>query len=464
MGARVTGARGGGVAVELVLSRWDDVVAEGERVVDVGDASLELLQMFEQHNQSRWQYTLSGEGTILTASQVSLSSFARLRSLVSAYSCASFGESSVYSLPFQAGAGGVWVQTSERGAPACGDNYHHVLRLFSGEWSSLIDTVVLQDLKWLLVSPVASMVLTATKTVQDQHSYTVASELRISALLQAQFQPRHAAVLAALEKATGTTPRVGAVLGNVHLRWLDGATEAAFGAPGVTSGWQTLLSHAAQLRWTGDTCLPQELTLAGFGAKSERVTAERRLEVGPPGLLTVHLWLNNPTDAPVTFQVTEPLHPFYLILLHTYTLSTVDAASAPSLSICDLPSFHALPAVKLEHQRAHVGRTPLSSLGSLSWQVRLEPGQRMRATYMAQQQHVHRQAQPADASRGVELGHVFILAVESMQTILARPARVLLPTAFPDQTMSFNVLTLVSTLFALLTGQLFNVLALPPKQ
>jgi len=158
------------------------------------------------------------------------------------------------------------------------------------------------------------------------------------------------------------------------------------------------------------------------------------------------------------------LNPFYLVLLHTYTHAVFDGGRQEELGhICDLPSFHALPAVRLP---SRFGQAPLDSTGSLSWQVRLKPGQRVRASYALQQQHVHRQAQPADASRGVELGAVSVrVLLESggWQTVTAQPSRILLPTAFPDQTMSSNVLTLVSTVLALLTGQVMNIVALPKR-
>ena len=108
--------------------------------------------------------------------------------------------------------------------------------------------------------------------------------------------------------------------------------------------------------------------------------------------------------------------------------------------VCDLPSFRALG-------------------GAFAWEVQLEPRQRLEARYSADVLLAHRERQPPDASRGVELARVLVRRLDSGRLLRVSPARLLLSTPFPDQTMPYNVLTLYSTLLAFVLGSVINIVS-----
>ena len=427
---------GSGGCVDIVLSRQDELTTRGpQALVDIGDASLDLYQLFSAVGPSRFRYVLSNEGVNLEATDVSLSTFSLLRSLLSTYACT--GQSnSVYNMPFRTRSG-EWAQAVSFG-PACVNNYNHLLSLFSTSWS-VFHPALQHIIAPLLVSPSASMTLSASLSKGHNSSHNVLellSELRISVVVQGQLQTSHVALLEALEAATQTFPAIGAPNGSVRL--VSRNKVLSFGDKGMTDLWR-------QFALTDDDKRP------GIGSAPAGATAERRVLVAPGsgGQLEMHLWLHNPTNTTLTLQVTEPDHPSYLLLLHTYMLHPGGEL------VSELPSFRLLPA---RRKLSAVGHSLRQSLSSLSWEVQLGPNQRLRASYAAQPQRLHRLAQPPDASRGVEAGPVWLRELGSGRLLKTLPSRLLLPTAIPDQTMPWNVFALYSALLAFSCGCIVNTL------
>jgi len=435
---------GSGGSVDIVLARRDELTSRvPQALVDIGDASLDLYQLFCAVGPSRFRYVLSNEGVNLEATDVSLSTFALLRSLLSTYACS--GQSnSVYNMPFRTHSG-EWAQAVSFG-PACVNNYNHLLSLFSTDWS-VFHPALQHIIASLLVSPSASMTLSASLSKGHNSSHDVLellSELRISVVVQGKLQTSHVALLEALEAATQTFPAIGAPNGSVRLVSMNKVLP--FGDKGMADLWR-------QVALTGDDNLSgsgsgSEL---GVGSAPAGATAERRVLVAPGsgGQLEMHLWLHNPTNTTLTLQVTEPDHPSYLLLLHTYMLHPGGQL------ISELPSFRLLPA---RREISAVGNSLEQSLSSLSWEVQLAPKQRLRASYAAQPQRLHRLAQPPDASRGVEASPVWLRELGSGRVLKTRPSRLLLPTAIPDQTMPWNVFALYSALLAFSCGCIINTL------
>jgi hypothetical protein len=181
-------------------------------------------------------------------------------------------------------------------------------------------------------------------------------------------------------------------------------------------------------------------------AKAAEVVVERRLHLDSSALVfNVLLTLHNPSNETAALRIFEPTHPFYAIRLHTYSFSSSSSSlSSPRMHgrglVCDLPSFRVLG-------------------GAHAWEVQLEPQQRLEARYSADVLLAHRERQPPDASRGVELARVLVRRLDSGRLLRVSPARLLLSTPFPDQTMPYNVLTLYSTLLAFVLGSVINIVS-----
>ena len=172
------------------------------------------------------------------------------------------------------------------------------------------------------------------------------------------------------------------------------------------------------------------------------VVVERRLHLDSSAhVFSVLLTLHNPSNVTAALRIFEPTNPFYAIRLHTYSFSSSSSISSLTRGlVCDLPSFRAIG-------------------GAYAWDVQLEPQQHFEARYSADVLLAHRERQSADASRGVELARVLVRKLDSGRLLRVTPARLLLSTPFPDQTMPFNVLTLYSTLLAFVLGSIINIVS-----
>lgn len=213
------------------------------------------------------------------------------------------------------------------------------------------------------------------------------------------------------------------------------------------------------------------------------ITADRRLLKDPRDASSVWVVLSvrNPSTAPVHIRVSEAAPPGYRALWHTHTytrrplpdsLNSIDSPGSGGASVAkgwvaELDSFRWWPSLAAPEG---------ASLPSTQWALLLPPGFAVRATFSARVEMLHREAQPHDASRGSEIGAVLLQAalvdptdnttLPSYSMRLPRSACLtvpvgspLLPGPFPDATMPFNVMTLVSTLLSFLIGSLINATA-----
>lgn len=422
------------VHINLVLSMSDEIFISGDergvQLVEINEAPLAIYHFFRTVNHSHMLYSLTSEGISLQASSLSLSAFAQLRAMIAASSCSGSWDNFATNLPFQSHPRD-WEQTITFSS-ACSDMHHALYKHLSIDWS-LFSKPALEDLKWLLLSPHASSTLNATMAQQPSaksksQRNILNCELRISAVLLPDRQAAHANVLRVLADLTASA-HTSAPTRRIVI-FTDLGRTLMFG-PEVAASWNDFYALRQQ----------------PVSVVQSAVAATRRLAAAHGGLVSVQLRLINPTNRSISLQIVEPLHPFYTILLHTYRVGRE--------AVSDLPSFTHYAAL---HEGPSNGRQRADSLGSYVWNVELGPQQRIEAVYSAEVQFVHRNMQPPDASRGVEIAEVSVRDTASGARVELSPRRIILPTPIPDQTMPFNVLTLYSTLLAFVLGSFFNTL------
>lgn len=127
-------------------------------------------------------------------------------------------------------------------------------------------------------------------------------------------------------------------------------------------------------------------------------------------------------------EIFEVIPLYYNILIHTYKYQINESKV---FHIFDLDSFHIQKGLKDEFTY-------------LSWNISLPKQSKIRIEYSCIKLLMHREFYPPDTSRGIEVLATIIRDKTTNKMYTTETNTILLP--FPDATMPFNVITLVSFL------------------
>lgn len=167
--------------------------------------------------------------------------------------------------------------------------------------------------------------------------------------------------------------------------------------------------------------------------------------------LYVETQVENVNNYPVSIHVIDVIPNFYDILLNTYQVCYRLASGNDchnNEQVTNLESF-------LYNNSSD--SCDDNCFDSLSWSFELPPKTMLVASYIGMKQFMHMNAFPPDASRGIEVPPSIIYHNNfPYERIITTSHLVSLPLS--DFSMSFNVVTLVSTSFVFLVGTLINTL------
>jgi len=173
--------------------------------------------------------------------------------------------------------------------------------------------------------------------------------------------------------------------------------------------------------------------------------------------------VENSNEYPVSIRVIDMIPQFYDVLFNTYELCTRSANS--SSNICN--NKEKVTAMKtFQYDKSfdsYIDSDYDHRFDSISWSFELPPNTVLVANYVGLKRFMHMSAFPPDASRGIEVPPSIVHhSIYPRERIITSSHVISLPLS--DFSMSFNVITLVSTSFVFLVGTLINTLVRRKKK
>jgi phosphatidylinositol glycan class T len=165
--------------------------------------------------------------------------------------------------------------------------------------------------------------------------------------------------------------------------------------------------------------------------------------------------LENTTPNPVPIHIIDTLPKFYDVLLNTYDICAMNTSNGTDKSMppcVDVEKVTSLKSFRYE-KCSYDGEC----FDTLSWSHEVPPNSIIVTSYVGLKQFMHVSVFPPDASRGIEIPPSLIYINRfPYERVMTSSHLISLPLS--DFSMSFNVITLVSTSFVFLVGTMINTL------
>ena len=191
-----------------------------------------------------------------------------------------------------------------------------------------------------------------------------------------------------------------------------------------------------------------------------RVNVDRIVRDSRQLQLYVETRLENTTPQPLSILIIDTIPNFYDVLLNTYDLCTliVNNSTDQSMSLCtDVDKVANIKSFHYQKSNCDDDDHDDNCFDSISWSYEIPPNSVLITSYIGLKQFMHMSVFPPDANRGIEVPpSVIYVNSFPFERLITSHYVVSLPLS--DFSMSFNVITLVSTSFVFLVGTMINTL------